>query len=41
MTEAAVPAPPAAAAGPLGKPRGVGFVIVIGILGVLLERVAN
>jgi hypothetical protein len=32
MTEAAAPAPPAAAAGPLGKPRGVAFVIVIGIL---------
>jgi Domain of unknown function (DUF4234) len=32
MTEAAAPAPPAAAAGPLGHPRGIAFVIIIGIL---------
>jgi uncharacterized protein DUF4234 len=33
MSEAAAPpAPPAAAAAPLGKPRGVAFVIIIGIL---------
>jgi hypothetical protein len=32
MTEAAAPAAPAAAAGPLGQPRGIAFVIIIGIL---------
>jgi Domain of unknown function (DUF4234) len=32
MTEAAAPAPPAAAAGPLGQQRGVWFVALIGLI---------
>jgi hypothetical protein len=33
MSEAAAtPAPPAAAVGPVGKPRGVAFVIIIGLI---------
>ena len=32
MTEAAASAPPVAVAGPLGQPRGIAFVIIIGIV---------
>jgi hypothetical protein len=32
MSEAATSAPPAAAAGPVGKPRGIAFVIIISII---------